>query len=121
MALIVVRVAPINGDRVALWERSAAHPHGEILLSRPDGAPDAEHLVGETADVLAAIADGRLIRVRDFAPEAAPAPEPVEPPPAPAGSLAGAPPTEPPPAPAGSPAGAPATETPPASTGKGKS
>lgn len=60
--------------RVALWERNPAHPTGEVFIHR--GSPVE---VAETAAVLAAVKDGRLVVVEDVraqTPEPEPAPKP---------------------------------------------
>lgn len=65
----IIKVKATNTDgRVALWNRDAAHPNGEVFISG-DGAVVE---VANTAAVRAAIKAGALVEVQ---PEAAKAPE----------------------------------------------
>jgi len=69
MDIIRVRVAEPESNRVALWERHPAHPHGEVWLA---GA--GEYDVAATPAVMSRLRNGTLVKVDTVA---APAPEPV--------------------------------------------
>lgn len=51
-------VAPDGGTSVALWERDAAHPNGEVWIAGPDPVE-----VGDTVAVQQALTDGKLEKV----------------------------------------------------------
>jgi phage-related protein len=55
-----VKAHPSMGARVALWEVDEAHPGGEIYVAGQDSAPVE---AAETAGVLGALRDDRLVRV----------------------------------------------------------
>lgn len=56
--LITVKSALKDTSRVALWERHADHPGGEIFV-----ADDKEHQVAETPAVVLAIKEDKLVKV----------------------------------------------------------
>jgi hypothetical protein len=58
-AHITVRAQTALPRTVVLWERDAAHPHGEVWIVT-DGAA---HIVAPTSAVLERVHDGRLRRV----------------------------------------------------------
>lgn len=74
-----VKVKKVNNDnRVALWEKHAAHPRGEVFIA----APDMEFVVAETQEVSERTSSPRLLEVVGYATdaevEAARQSEPVE-------------------------------------------
>ncbi len=57
---IKVKAGEQVGNRVALWERDAAHPDGEAFV-----AGDTVASVARTPAVVARLQDGTLVEVRD--------------------------------------------------------
>lgn len=63
---ITVKPGPkLAPGQVAIWDRDAAHPGGEVFLAKPhtdDAEQGPEIEVAETGAVTQALADGRLAR-----------------------------------------------------------
>jgi hypothetical protein len=57
---IRVKAHPNTGERVAIWEVDPAHPGGEIYVAGQDSDPVE---AAETAGVLGALRDDRLVKV----------------------------------------------------------
>ena len=95
----VVAGPRVGPGQVALWERHADHPDGEVYVAAPSGGEDAQGVrVARTAEVLTRLGDGRLAevgrrRAADDEDEEAPAAE-GQAPARPAGRRAGGGPAE---------------------------